>query len=99
MWTLDEALITAKQFEELAAQHGYHVGLTGGTLYRGSSTKDLDLVVYPHSTERQLRRELMASLKGFGVSWDNDGIRHYNDDKLVATGQYNGKRIDFFFLS
>lgn len=29
---------------------GAHVGLTGGTLFRGWSSKDLDVIVYPHTT-------------------------------------------------
>ena len=92
---------------ELALKDIAHVALAGSVLYRGTSSKDLDVIIYPHT-------------KPSGVAWDPTEAqkrieRFFNapltlcrsvstclrDDKEVAWLQIpgTGQRIDFFFLS
>lgn len=45
-WTHAEAVAVCKQIEAFAPQYGYHVGLTGGLLYKDGERKDLDIMLY-----------------------------------------------------
>jgi hypothetical protein len=49
--TLEQALEVSRIAESALAPLGYHVGLTGGCLFRGGSEKDIDLIVYPHDPQ------------------------------------------------
>lgn len=51
MWTLEEGVMFVHGLEHFMKDIGVHVGITGSVLYKGSSTKDLDIILYPHSTE------------------------------------------------
>lgn len=47
-----------KLLEPIAARCGFHVALTGGTLYKQGARKDIDVILYTHNggelDERQL---------------------------------------------
>lgn len=49
LWTLEEAIDLCRKIENELEEYGYHCALTGGVLYNGSSTKDVDIMIYPHS--------------------------------------------------
>jgi len=105
MWKQKDALGFLR-FLETALRGTAHVALAGSVLYRGNSSKDLDVIVYPHTkkgvewdpteTQRRIERALNAKLvKCESLSG------HYRDDKQVAwlILPSTGQRIDFFFLS
>lgn len=46
---------------------GWHVALGGGVLLRGWSNHDLDLIVYPHSSERANLLKLRKTLQAAGM--------------------------------
>lgn len=46
-WTLEEAVTFIRALEEPLRLAGWGIGLTGSVLFRGSSSKDLDIIVYP----------------------------------------------------
>jgi hypothetical protein len=46
MWTLQQAVELATEVESICPNYGFHVGLTGGCLYKGGERKDCDLVFY-----------------------------------------------------
>lgn len=45
-WTQPEAIEICRLVELICPHFGYHVGLTGGCLYKDGPRKDLDLVFY-----------------------------------------------------
>jgi hypothetical protein len=104
MWSLEEALVVARALEtkiERIYNH-YHVALGGSVLHRGSSTKDLDIFIYPHKTGQIDRKYLNKMLSEFGLvdAEDRTSIHaEYYDNKEVIKYMYNGKRVDIFFLS
>jgi hypothetical protein len=55
-WTLELAIAFARQIEAILCRSTdhpttwSHVGLSGGVLRNGSSGKDLDLVIFPHTS-------------------------------------------------
>jgi len=51
-WQLDEGIRFIQTLEPRLKKIGAHCGMTGGTLFKGSSEKDLDVIIYPHSTTK-----------------------------------------------
>ena len=90
-WTLDEAVRLCRMVEVIAPQHGCHVALTGGCLYKVGERKDLDLLFY---RVRQVEKidwiSLLESLETIGFSIVG---RH----GWVVKAKYNDKPIDIFF--
>ena len=46
MFTLQDGVAVCKLFEDICPFYGYHVALTGGTLYGNGGRKDIDVVFY-----------------------------------------------------
>ena len=102
LWTLEEALVVVRALEKVVKPQGFHVALGGGTLMRGSSTKDLDLFFYPHRTtesETPEFKRLRGILTTLGGVTDIKDCKHCYDHKEVFSGKILGKRVDLFFLS
>lgn len=99
VWTLDDAIAVIRELEPVASKAGYHLGITGGVLYRGYSKKDLDIVCYPHCTEVAPRREVMNQLGAAGITWHcRASHEEYGDDKIIEQWDFKGKSVDVFFL-
>jgi tRNA nucleotidyltransferase (CCA-adding enzyme) len=102
-WTLEEGLALARDLEKKIKRvyNHYHVALGGSVLHRGSSTKDLDIFIYPHKSDQLDREYLNNSLKEFGFVDAQDRTEIHSDynHKEVIKYSYNGKRVDIFFLS
>ena len=102
-WTLEQGLEFARQLEvkiKRISSH-YHVGLTGSTLYKGESKKDLDIILYPHKSTQKDRKYLDKVLIEFGLKFVSDRTETYavyGNDKEVVQYSYKGKRVDIFFL-
>lgn len=45
-WTHEKAFSVARDIESKAPLYGYHVGLTGGLLYKDGNRKDADFILY-----------------------------------------------------
>ena len=45
-FTLEDGVALCKEIEPIVEVHGFHVALTGGTLYGEGGRKDIDLVFY-----------------------------------------------------
>ena len=95
--TLEDGIRICREMEKILIPIGYHCGLLGSLLHRGQSTKDADIVIYPHQVDEQL--DEMKILEKLGVS-----ITEYppNEasctDKMITVCDYKGTRVDFFFL-
>lgn len=99
--TLSRAVEICRELEPALAAIGYHCGLTGSVLYKGSSLKDVDVIVYPHQvTERKSRATIVAALRGVGAipSYDQSTVGSCRD-KDVHVFAFRGLRVDLFFLS
>ena len=100
-WTLEEGIDICRQIEAKISSWGFHCGLTGSCLFRGQSSKDLDIIIYPHKYvgENYSITDVVEVLKqSFCKELEPIDHRHYNDFKTVYWGDFQNKRIDFFFL-
>ena len=100
-WVFDDAVELARNIE-LALSPRYHAALTGSCLFRGSSTKDVDIIVYPHSTSARMLPEDVLKLLEEKLEIRGAKRRdhtEYGDDKLVFSTWLNNRRVDIFFLS
>jgi hypothetical protein len=94
--TLEDGIRICREIEDVLSPLGYHTALTGSLLYKGRSTKDVDIVVYPHQVSEQLAPVIILDKLGvFVTSLQNEASC---TDKLVAVTEYKGVRVDFFFL-
>jgi hypothetical protein len=91
LWTQQAAVQKCVEIETYLDQMGWHVGLTGGTLYKPGTRKDVDFIVYPHVVGRHLSytpREIedvvlvIAHLCGCDES-DINQSKHYKDGKKL----------------
>lgn len=108
MWTLTQAIEVMKRLEVVLAENGAHCALGGSILYRGTSDKDLDIIIYPHNkNESGWDSETTYKLKivcrnFFGAKTFNDckGVSQMQDAKEVSwLTTHDGKRVDMFYLS
>lgn len=113
-WTLGEARRLLKQVEEQVSKVGWHVGLAGGVLRRGRSSKDVDMLVFPHHApivDGDLKR-LWKALRAVGMTryrsvyqmhrfWEAKAEHGQSADaKFVEVWQTaEGKRVDVIVLS
>lgn len=103
-WTLKEAIDLARDLNSCAGATGWHFGITGSVLFKGSSEKDLDLIAYPRNSKDCDRSDLRAllSLCGMRLRMDVKELQSHwksGDKKHVEVWQTgNGKRIDLFIL-
>lgn len=68
-WKLEDGVRLIRALEPYMRQIGAHVGVTGGVLFKGSSQKDLDVIVYPHTTAKPpTLEEVEGVLRGVGLS-------------------------------
>jgi hypothetical protein len=95
--TLEDGIRICREMEQRLATIGYHCGLTGSLLYKGRSTKDADIIIYPHQKSEQRPPETILETLGVSVT-----IRPHNEasctDKQIAVCDYHGTRVDLFFL-
>lgn len=104
MWQLDEAIAFTRELQNHVFSVGWSVCLHGGVLYRGSSTKDLDLLFFPLCLPGADVQQLFKALKDFGMTRMltceevHEGWRKLGsiDTKWVEIWRYKRKRIDVF---
>ncbi len=107
-WTLEEALALVRRLEPMLSAAGWHSGLTGSVLMRGSSAKDVDLIVYPRDSRAAsadpesaravlrvagMRRDFTADQ--IRTLWRERGSKDVKDVEMWKDG---GRRVDVFFL-
>jgi hypothetical protein len=105
-WVLEDALEFVRKLDPVVRTAGYSVGLAGSVLTKGESPKDLDLLLFPLSTEKVDVEDLVKTLREFGMRliidrehvkarWEKLGSE---DEKWVEVWRYEGKRVDLFFV-
>lgn len=109
IWKLPEAVELLRQIEALIKPIKYTSALGGGVLFKGESTKDLDIFIAPYNKTDVDHEKLIEILKrmGFkqvktkdqvhkGFEYCGDGSKEH---KHVEIWDYFGRRVDFFFVS
>ena len=76
------------------------IGLTGSCLIRGSSKKDVDIILYPKKTGDKIRElDVLAILGDYGFDiLEHRTPDHPGDIKQVWTYRGPIGRIDFFLM-
>ena len=106
MWTMGEAIEFIKSLEAAVSPH-YHIALAGSVLTRGESSKDLDVMVFPHRSQYHSLDEIHSLLRNFGMKlradfeevkkvWRKNGDVGPLDQKHVEVWSWQGKRVDVF---
>jgi hypothetical protein len=100
--TQAEAIELCRQLEPIAAEHGGHVALTGGCLYKDGTRKDVDILVYRSADEDAFKwPEFFRTIEPLGITHVEHQdygfckkavlVRRLNDGELPEP-----VRIDFF---
>lgn len=97
IWTQQSAIELCKKIEAVCPPYGFHVALTGGTLYKEGVRKDCDILFY---RIRQIKLDsvdtegLFTALKKIGVyRMSGQGWCH----KALHIDHATVKKIDLFF--
>lgn len=109
MWTFPEGLaFVVGTLYPVARGVGYEVSLAGSVLKKGHSFKDLDVVVFPWTTDNhdlgRFTREVQSKL-GMRCIRDRVNVQARwrvlgsKDTKHVEIWDFWGKRVDLLFLS
>lgn len=102
LWTLNQARNFCNRLREYLASFGYSVGLTGGALFHGESNKDIDVIIFPLKRTSADFTSMHQSLSTFGLEFvrlPNNNLGYSDDGKHVEVWEFEGKRIDLFFLT
>lgn len=104
--TWEDAVSVLLKVEAVIAPLGAHTALTGSCIYKGGSSKDIDIVIYPHNCEEPvaksvlldaLRKErLLQDINHQGM-WYFQTSREYIDKDVVLV-KIDGFRVDLFFF-
>ncbi len=111
-WALEEALPVVRELQALVEPLGYHMGLMGSVLTKGSSSKDLDLIIYPATTAThtpesigfvrvalaQAGLQLLVPVEKVQARWTKIRSMYLQDEKHCEIWLYKHRRIDLFFL-
>lgn len=106
LWTREEAIDLCIKLDAVLNFHGFHCGLIGSVLTKGTSTDDLDLIIFPHNTSEYMLKGAYEALQTFGMkrvltrasiahSWHREGSL---DTKHVELWEFGRKRVDLFFM-
>jgi hypothetical protein len=105
-----EAIDICSWLEPYFAAKGMHLALGGSLLYRGTSTKDIDILVYPHNakageasyiTEGEVRKIITEF--GFKEIYPLDGESFTGSSAIpgviVTAHVHQQTRVDFILLA
>lgn len=108
-WDRTNAVEFLQHLEQVLAAHGWHCALAGSVLYRGNSTHDLDVVVFPHKKPKTAKKEKMRDCfaamglrqvrtrREVAAYWKKKGIK---DQKWVEVWMHpKYGRVDVLVLS
>ena len=108
IWRIEDATIIVNKLIPALKRAGFSVGITGSVLYKGSSTKDLDLIIYPMNAASFSNDKAVKVLvkNGFVLDVPHSKVTAYweehnkepTDTKYVDVWKYNGKRVDIMWL-
>lgn len=99
-WTVEQSVDLAQKMEAVIAPIGYHVGLTGSVLFKGSSKKDADFILYPHDPKNNLctPEQLFDALRVLGFHNPYPTCEEYVNRTVWLCKNSDGRRVDLFFF-
>ena len=86
-----QAVAMCREIEKVAPQHGCHVALTGGCLYKDGNRKDVDIVFY------RIRQVEKIDHDGLKESLQSIGFTDIRGFGWLLKGDYKGVNVDMFF--
>lgn len=106
-WTREEALEMISEISPGLKSVGYELALAGSILTKGTSSKDVDVVLFPTNSNQQDLPKLKEQLETLGMRllhteeivkarWKR--VYNSEDKKHVEVWEWKGKRVDLFFL-
>lgn len=101
LWTFEQACKLCCDLHKHLVPFSYDVGLAGGVLFRGESDKDIDLIIYPYKRISADFTAMYQALPNFGFQFirlPNKNLGYTDDGKYVEVWEFDGKRVDLFFL-
>lgn len=90
-WTSQRAFALCKAIEAICPEYGFHVGLTGGVLYKDGHRKDCDLLFY------KIRQHKNPSLHNLLDALKPMGIVVIKKCGFVTKATYCGNPVDILF--
>lgn len=90
-WTQQEAIELCTVIEKLCPQHGCHVALTGGLLYKLCQRKDCDILFY------RIRQAPKIDMEGLWHTLSVIGVEKKSGFGWCYKAVYKGKPMDCFF--
>lgn len=106
-WTFEESITFVRNLEIILKPLGFNVGLTGSVLYKGESSNDLDVIIFPHNTGKIDMEPVNDTLVKMGLTLLADRAKVANiwarkgstDAKHVEAWKTSkGQKVDLFFL-
>lgn len=100
VWNIEQAQKLCANLERQLASLGAHVALGGSVLYNGSSVKDVDIIIYPHSSVGSVDSltPIMARLLELGFTYSCDEPSTKDGKVIRVMNDISGRRVDFFFF-
>ncbi len=93
IWTQQEAILLCREIEQFSPFHGFHVALTGGTLYKHGPRKDLDIIFY----HIDLKRTNKMDVQGLFAQLKEIGFSNINPHPFHCKATYRCKPVDIMF--
>jgi hypothetical protein len=90
-WTQSDLVKLCIAIEAVCVEHGCHVAMTGGCLYKTGRRKDADILFY------RIRQANYIDLDGLLESLSRIGVTKISGFGWVYKLDYEGKPIDAFF--
>jgi len=90
-WSQQQAIELCVLVESICPKYGYHVGLTGGLLYKQGVRSDCDIVLY------RIRSEGNPSFMGLWAELELNGFTDMESFGFVTKCKYKGKLLDIFY--
>lgn len=91
MWSREQAIELCTAIEVVVPEHGAHVALTGGCLYKKGERKDIDLLFYCIRQRDRIDEEgVLNALRKLGFVIG----KHHG---WVFKAKFEGKDVDLFF--
>lgn len=88
IWNISQAVELCRTLEDLTRPLEWHVGLTGGVLYKDGQRKDCDVILYSTQRSQLDAKQLLSRISALP---EVTAFRRYG---YVTKFDYNGKPVD-----
>lgn len=91
----------AQDLEPILSLNGFHCAIGGSLVYRGSSTKDIDIFIYPHNRDIYMDLDLLVKILAVEGFLKRSGSLESSTivPDVLVTADRLGRHVDFFFMS